>query len=156
MARGAVIRLDELLSQDLSLLELGSGRSTRWYADRVASVVSIEPASEWAAIVSDQLAGRKNVEVRVMSVRDYFRDPNDEIYDVVVIDHLDEPHWTRGDSLQRATQFAKLIVLDDSDRTEYQGAMLLVSGWDKKHYWSLRSTPMAITETTLLSRSTNT
>jgi predicted O-methyltransferase YrrM len=42
-------------------LEWGSGRSTRWFADRVGELTSVESDPEWYGRVKDTLAGRSNV-----------------------------------------------------------------------------------------------
>src|SRR5947209_5764931 len=47
MARGAVDFLEQTLRWDTDLLELGSGASTKWFADRVRAVVCVEPDPEW-------------------------------------------------------------------------------------------------------------
>lgn len=42
-------------------LEWGSGRSTRWFADRVAKLTSVESDPAWFSRVKDTLVGRSNV-----------------------------------------------------------------------------------------------
>lgn len=42
-------------------LEWGSGRSTRWFADRVGELTSVESDAAWFGRVKDSLAGRPNV-----------------------------------------------------------------------------------------------
>src|SRR3954447_10436417 len=51
MAPSAVARLDVVLRPSSTLLELGSGRSTAWYARRCAAVTSVEPNDQWATEV---------------------------------------------------------------------------------------------------------
>lgn len=47
LTQGSVSFLDQYLSKDDVLLETGSGRSTMWFAKRVAKVVSIEHHEGW-------------------------------------------------------------------------------------------------------------
>lgn len=47
---GIALLQDWLTPSDV-VLECGSGRSTRWFAERVAQVVSVEHSIEWASIV---------------------------------------------------------------------------------------------------------
>jgi hypothetical protein len=102
--------------------------------------------------VAHALGARSNVALHVTQVADYFSQPGAESFDIVIVDHLDEARWSRADSVKRAMQFAQIIVLDDSDREAYQGAMVSVDDWKVERYWSLRPSPLAITETTLLLR----
>src|SRR3954451_2015207 len=55
MIRRAVQRLDEVLQPDMTVLELGSGLSTRWYAHRARLVESVEPNRDWATTVQQQV-----------------------------------------------------------------------------------------------------
>ena len=65
LSPGAVEYLDEHLRPDDVLVEFGSGRSTAWFARRVARVISIEHDQTWAARVQAQVeaAGLVNAEV---------------------------------------------------------------------------------------------
>jgi len=62
--------LDAWLRPDHVGIEWGSGRSTRWFAQRVARLVSVEHDAGWHAIVSDQLedVGIINVDYRLLPV----------------------------------------------------------------------------------------
>lgn len=74
------------------VLEFGSGMSTAWFADRVASVVSIEHDPSWHDIVQVQLAraGRGNVRLRLAKDPvDYTTIPADEAdgeFDFILVD----------------------------------------------------------------------
>jgi len=62
--------LDAWLRPDHVGIEWGSGRSTRWFAQRVGRLVSVEHDAGWHAIVSDQLedVGIINVDYRLLPV----------------------------------------------------------------------------------------
>jgi hypothetical protein len=152
MAVGAVQRLDQILRPDVALLELGSGRSTAWYAERVASVVSVEPDRAWADMVLQMVSGRHNVELVHSDVRTFLDERDIKPFDAVIVDHLDESRWTRGDSVRIVAPTANIIVLDDSDRARYAGVVEREPGWSFERFTSLRSFPLAVTETTVMVR----
>jgi hypothetical protein len=59
----AIRRLERLLQPGWHVLEFGAGNSTRWFADRVRRVVSIEAEKDWYVRVRQSLAGRDNVDL---------------------------------------------------------------------------------------------
>jgi predicted O-methyltransferase YrrM len=63
-AQGAVRFLDHELHRDGKGLEWGSGRSTQWFASRLAHLTSIEFDREWYEKVLRQVADLANVDLR--------------------------------------------------------------------------------------------
>jgi predicted O-methyltransferase YrrM len=55
LTRAAVSFLASWLKPSDEVLEFGSGRSTTWFARRVARVISIETSEQWHALVAQQL-----------------------------------------------------------------------------------------------------
>jgi hypothetical protein len=156
MAPRAVAFLEhELLPEDV-LLELGSGKSTAWYAKRVSRVVSLEPNPEWAQRVSCDLASTKNAEVRAGFVSESFPGTLHELHPtVLIVDHSDEPNLSRPDAIRMALHgrpLPRMIVLDDSDRRYYASADDLLKGWSKNQFTGFRESPFRLTETTVFVR----
>ena len=149
MARGAVQRLDRLLQPDMQLLELGSGASTAWYADRVSAVVSLEPDLGWAEHTRRATTSR-NVNVLTGPIAE-LAPPllAEDHFDVVVVDHSDEPDFSRVDALGILGSRVQIAVLDDSDRHHYVEAGRLMRDWTVERHVSFRSQPLVPTETTL-------
>ncbi len=113
--------LDERLGPTLKALEFGAGYSTLFLMRRVARVVSVEHNARWAA----ELRGRIGANVTIL---DAPATPSeayleavagvDERYDVIVVDGLH-----RIECFQWAVDHLTppgVIVLDDSDRIQYQ------------------------------------
>lgn len=151
MARGAIERLAALLRPDMRLLELGSGASTAWYAERVKSVVSIEPDAEWAARTRAATQDR-DVQVLVGSIEDLVpAQLAGDDFDVIIVDHR-EAQLSRVDALAAVGSRAQIVVLDDSDRSEYAAADEVMKEWRAERYVSFRAQPLVPTETTVYLR----
>jgi hypothetical protein len=153
MASGAVRWLDKNLSSEMTLLEFGSGSSTHWFATRVQRVVSVEPDAVWYDQVVKSVRHLHNVELVPESIRSGIERFGRESFDIVVIDHsegVDGP--TRMDVLAKIGKAASIVVLDDSDRSEYSAASSLMSDWTATRYSSYRPRPLSPTETTIFTR----
>jgi len=63
---GAVDFLETHLTSDMAALEMGSGRSTLWYASKVGWLISVEHDVEWFERVKGELSAREclNVDYR--------------------------------------------------------------------------------------------
>ncbi len=108
--------------------EFGAGNSTMWFAERVASVVSVESDRGW----HDRLRGSvpANVDLRYVPA-----DPADAYaaaidiegtFDVVVVDGVARPLC-----VEHAVDHVAddgFLVLDDADRAEYATAHTLLDG----------------------------
>jgi hypothetical protein len=156
MAPAAVKHLDRVLGAEDVVLELGSGASTAWYARRTRRVVSLEPNLSWAGRVKGELSDYPNAEVRVGSVGDLFVDALLELRpSVLIVDHSDEPRFSRTDAIRLALSHGavpRLIVLDDSDRTKYQPAAEILRDWSVSRFTGFRDKPLRLTETTVFIR----
>lgn len=85
--------LGRRMRRDWSVLELGSGRSTVWYAERAKSVLSFEDNEEWAARGRELLAERRleGAEVREIPIGRFIpavAELPDASFDLVVVDFL--------------------------------------------------------------------
>ncbi len=156
MAPSAVRHLDRLLRSEDVVLELGSGTSTAWYARRARRVVSLEPQLSWAELVKRELSNYPNAEVRVGAVEDLFISAFLELHPtVLIVDHSDEPRFSRTDAIRLALNHGampRLIVLDDSDRTNYRLAADILGSWATIRFSGFRDKPLRLTETTVFTR----
>ena len=81
ISRGCIEYLDGVLTQDMRALEWGSGRSTRWYARRVAHILSVEHDSTWHATVTERLRALENAECRLIPLEHPVSAPTRAQYD---------------------------------------------------------------------------
>jgi hypothetical protein len=118
--------------------EWGSGGSTLWLSQRTKSVVTLEHNPEWVAKTQAELDkyGIRNVALIHRALDggyvEYIDAFPDEGLDLIMVDGR-----RRSDCLRHAG--AKLrpggaLVLDNSERAEYQEAMRIFDGWERRDW----------------------
>ena len=125
------------IRSDWSVLELGAGRSTPWFARRAETVLSFEDNEFWADQTRERLRelGLSNVDLRQLPVEGFENEVDllpESSFDLVVVDFLEAPAVTRVDVLKPAMKKVRpggLLLLDDSDRPGYAEAFELLAGW---------------------------
>jgi Methyltransferase domain len=145
---------------DWSILELGSGRSTVWFARRAAEVISLEDNEYWFPRTRERLerAGLTNVDLRLRPVEDFPREVAslpDAGFDLVVVDFLEAPSVTRIDALKPAMKKVAAggyLLLDDSDRPGYAKACELLAGWRERRFTGIKDEWPEACETTIFRR----
>lgn len=152
MTPAAVRRLDELLDRDMTLLELGSGVSTSWYARKTGLVVSLEPNAMWADKVRNEISSFPNCELRGTDIETELRRQG-EGFDVVIVDFDSDNQFTRDEAVRLVAGVARrILVLDDSDRPEYAAADAYMHDWKSERFVGMKSTPLGVVETTIYTR----
>jgi SAM-dependent methyltransferase len=145
------------IRSDWSVLELGSGRSTAWFARRAGRVISFEDNEFWAEQTRDALQdlGLDNVDLRmgpVEAIPAAVEALPDSSFDLVVVDFLESPAVTRVDGLKPAMKKVKpggLLLLDDSDRPGYAEAYELLAGWRERRFVGIKDEWPEACETTI-------
>jgi predicted O-methyltransferase YrrM len=157
IASSAVRELERLL------LEIGSGRSTAWYAERVRSVVSLEHDPGWHRQVSLSLSDRgiRNVDLRLRDAadfRDEVRDFEDRSFDVIIVDSGDETDPNTAGRVGLVVEAKEklrpcgLLVLDNSDRRRYRRVDTEMSAWHVTRFVGLQVIPLTASETSIYKR----
>ena len=108
----AVGWLGRRIRSDWSILELGAGRSTAWFARRAGRVISFEDNEFWAGQTRERLRelGLENVELRQLAVEAFAVEVDampEHSFDLVVMDFLEAPSMTRIDVLKPAMKKVK-------------------------------------------------
>ncbi len=142
----AVGWLGRRIRPDWAVLELGSGRSTVWFARRAGSVISFEDNEYWYPRTRERLdeAGLENVELRLKEVERFPQEVAalaDGSFDLVVVDFLEAPAVTRIDALKPAMKRVRpggYLLLDDSDRPGYADAYELLAGWRERRFTGVK------------------
>jgi predicted O-methyltransferase YrrM len=128
--------LDRNLTDDMDVFEWGSGNSTKWFADRVDTVVSIEHDPDWASHIEPELPD--NSHLIIESDRQEYSSVIQETidlaefggFDVVLIDG----QW-RVDCARAAVGSLSddgVVLLDDATRQSYSEGRDILSkeGYD--------------------------
>jgi len=160
MVPGAVRFLNRHITARSVILELGSGRSTAWYAARASRVVSLESSDSWYAEVAEQLHRLRldNCDLRLVSLSDFpavIREQSDASIDVAVIDCQENAKVNRITCVEAVTDKLKpggLLVLDDADRERYCSAPLLLPRWHRFTFIGLKSVPLVANQTDIYVR----
>ena len=123
---GCTTFLDQVVSTDARILELGAGGSTLWWLERGNRVTSIEGSSEWAKEVAGKAATYKDrLDLVGMDADDHEairRLLEGQSFDVLVIDHSgDRPAAVRF--LRDLVAPIGMLILDNSDRAEYAAVL---------------------------------
>lgn len=115
----AVDFLSNWVRVDDTVIEYGSGRSTVWFGERVATVVSVEHDSTWQERTARAVAEAdlSNVECRLRTTRETYVCGADDVgpggADIALVDG----EW-RGECAARALELLKpggLLVLDNAN-----------------------------------------
>lgn len=130
----AVRFLDNIITKNTDILEIGSGSSTVWFAKRAKYIKSFEHSKNWADLVRLKLkeAGFNNCELIFDSeypergIRGV-----SEKYDLIIIDGRG-----RVKSIKTTCQLLKsggYLMLDDAQRVHYRDAKIFLDGlgWEK-------------------------
>lgn len=136
---GAITYLEDEFLEDFNRplkfrsFEWGSGGSTLWLSQRTKSVVSLEHNLEWLEKTQAEVRkyGIKNAALIHRKLDNGYVEhidgfPN-EHFDIILIDGR-----KRSDCLRHAIPKLKCggaLVLDDSERAEYQEAMKILNHW---------------------------
>jgi len=130
----AVAFLEPRLQKSFRVYEYGSGNSTKWFAYRVASVVSCEHDPVWYEANKASMPSNVEYLCRPLGgVHPYAADIEryDQDFDLVVIDGRNRVACTRH--ALRALSEDGVLLFDNADREKYQSAydLLRVEGFKR-------------------------
>lgn len=156
----AVGWLGRRIRSDWAVLELGSGRSTVWFARRAGSVLSFEDNEYWYPRTQERLAeaGLTNVDLRLREVEGFPKEVAelpDASFDLVLVDFLEAAAVTRIDALKPAMKKVRpggYLLLDDSDRPGYREAYELLDGWRERRFIGVKDEWPEACETAIFRR----
>jgi len=133
---GAVDFVAERIQSDWRVFEWGSGGSTLWFGQRAGSVVTVEHDPNWCAKTRTEL-GQYGIDNVLLVCEDYLPVYACEIYDYDPFDLVSVDGRSRCHCLQQSPDKVKpggYLVLDNSERAEYQDAMRILAGWERHDF----------------------
>jgi hypothetical protein len=128
------------IKPNMRVFEYGSGNSTLWWSERVASVVACEHDKQWFTTVSQKVP--PTVDYRYCKLEyggEYCRlisfFPSE--FDCIIIDGRDRVNCAKN--AVAALNESGVIIWDNSDRDSYQEgfAFLLDNGFRRIDFWGL-------------------
>ncbi len=138
-----VLYLDALIQPHWSILEHGSGGSTRWFAQRAKHVVAVEANPQWRAATAEQVdsevvnfwEGSLQSLIAAMPNR----------FDLLLIDGQREerPEWCFA--AEKLVRPGGIVVLDNANRHEY-GVARTILQHTAKHFITFETNPPGFTQ----------
>ena len=105
------------LNKDMLVLEFGSGRSTKFFANRAKQVLSREHNREWFDIITKQLENIENIKYEFYDDLDKYSDVTtieDNSLDVVIVDGRNRINCLLNSISKLKT--GGILVLDNAER----------------------------------------
>jgi len=127
--RDVINYINAILQPTFDCFEWGSGRSSKWLADRVKSLITIDNNQEW----TDSIPDMPNIEKHCLNLKSGYAEAivthskKDRKYDFIFVDGRN-----RVACIKAAKPFLKeggFLMLDNSDRKRYNGA------WEELKLW---------------------
>jgi hypothetical protein len=150
--------LEERLQKDSSLFEFGSGYSTKFFAQRVKDVTSVEYDIKWFEKLKDNLPANVKLLFREKDIDgNYCRliSEQNRQYDIVVVDGRDRVNCVKT-SLKCLTTRG-IVILDDSQREKYKSAFehVAAKGFRVLHWEGIKPTSSRAERTSIIYRDGN-
>ena len=150
--------LEQRLQKDQVMFEYGSGFSTKFYAQRVKEVTSVEHVQKWYDLMMSEKADNISI-VQVDKDVDgkYCRaiQQSDKRYDVIMVDGRDRVNCVKQSSEQLSER--GVVLLDDSERSRYKEALDFMAsrGFKQLDFESIKPKDKRLSRTTLFYREGN-
>jgi hypothetical protein len=150
--------IGERLNNTLDVFEFGSGNSTLYYANKTASVDSVEHDQFWYDKIKNTMPLNVNLfYCELIDGGDYcnYAAKTNKQYDIIIVDGMDRVNCCINnlDSLKTTG----VIVLDDTERKEYDPAkaFLKEKGFKKIDFWGTAPTVYYLRCTSIFYRENN-
>lgn len=132
--------LEGRIRADMDVFEYGSGNSTLWWSNRVASVTSCEHDKEWYAEYLPKMTKNTSYLLRRVKNSTLYADEianYSGCFDILVIDGRDRVNCIKNGL--GALKTGGVVIWDNSDRVEYEEGyeFLLSRGFKRLDFWGL-------------------
>jgi SAM-dependent methyltransferase len=160
MVPAAVSWLASQIRPQWRVLELGGGRSTTWYAERVSEVLCFEHCPAWHDFTRNRLiaSNESNWDLRLTEldrIPDALRTLNPSSFDLVSVDCNESDTFTRVDAIRATHRLVKpegYLLLDDSDVPRFRSVDRILDGWAVKRFVGVKPFPLMAVETSVFQR----
>jgi len=148
----------ERLNNSHEIFEFGSGNSTLYYSKKAAFVYSVESDEFWYEKIKNAMP--QNVKLfycQLVYGEDYckYAAKTNKEYDIIIVDGRDRVNCCANSIV--ALKSTGVIILDDSERKEYTGAVsfLAENGFKKIDFWGIAPAVNYLKCTTIFYKSNN-
>jgi hypothetical protein len=167
IAWSAIRYLTDNIRPGAHVFEWGAGGSTAFFLDRGCIVTSIESSGLWTSRVLQSLSVEQRLQLDLQLIPAAAEDDsstqryveailqNDRLWDVVLVDGLEEAYVSRTSCVRNAASRVKsggILVLDDAWRPEYSQINSILSGWAHLIFRSLGPARLGVTQTDIYAR----
>jgi len=153
ISKPAIRLMSRLISekQPARILEIGGGRSSRYFLENASSLVTIEEDEKWASRIADLVTNKKcKFEIQVTNVELWLntRNKKNMDFDIVLIDgSADEVRKLAIENLPSLNKSA-VYILDNSDRKVFENLNFVLEPKKIVRKYGLVRHPFQATETT--------
>jgi precorrin-6B methylase 2 len=132
--------IKERLKNTFAVFEFGSGSSTLFYAAHVYQVVSVEHDKRWFDKVNEKVPKNVKLILKELNVVKSYSEVLTEInqnFQIIVVDGLERVKCIRN-SIEYLSNDG-IIILDDSERQEYEEAIIFLKkiGFKQIDFWGI-------------------
>lgn len=132
--------IEKRLDKTLKVYEFGSGFSTLFYATRTHNITSVEHNLDWYKKMKSLAPSNAEIVFCAEDINGLYSKSigmKNEVYDVIIVDANDRINCTK--QALSALSVKGVLVLDDSDRYEYEEAFdfMKKSGFKEITFWGI-------------------
>lgn len=115
--------IDGRLNKNITIFEYGAGNSTLFYAKHVKEVIAVEHDKTWYERIKNQMPRNVTIKNIDLDSDDYVNaiKLEDQRFDVVIVDGRKRVACCKS-AIERLSETG-VLILDDSERTQYQPAV---------------------------------
>jgi hypothetical protein len=148
----------ERLNKTLAVFEFGSGNSTLYYANKVATVDSVDHDKFWYDKIKSSMPHNVNLfycELGDGNAYSNYAAKTNKLYDIIIVDGMNRVECCLNNI--DALKSTGVMVLDDSERDEYDAAttFLMEKGFKRIDFWGTAPTVYYLKCTTIFYRDNN-
>lgn len=131
----AIRFLEPRITATFNIFEFGSGLSTLWWADRAASITSVEHDRGWHERIAKKAPA--NARLLLEDGDGYIQAASGQIYDVIVVDGIRRPDCARHAIGSLGS--AGVLVWDNTDEVADRAGhdFMRESGFRRLDFWGL-------------------
>jgi len=150
--------IGERLNNTIDVFEFGSGNSTLYYANKVATVTSVEHDKFWYDKIKSSMPS--NVALFYSELTDggdycYYALKTKKLYDIIIVDGMERVDCCINNIT--ALKPSGVIIIDDTERHEYDKAtaFLREKGFKRIDFWGTAPTVYYLRCTTIFYKNNN-